>query len=153
MQPYIIVTKAFTLLSLSIGRPSTMSVSLLNISFIWTPSVLTLFKYSGNLYALWVPNTIFTYGNSFKILSAIPSCCIIHPHIPIIRSGFFFFNFLRAPKLPKTLFSAFSLTQQVLNNIIPASSLFSVLVYPILLSIPESFSESSSFIWQPQVSI
>ena len=80
MQPYIIVTKAFTLLSLSIGRPSTMSVSLLNISFIWTPSVLTLFKYSGNLYALWVPNTIFTYGNSLTLK--------LRPKTEYLKSGY-----------------------------------------------------------------
>lgn len=64
------------------------------------------------------------------MVSAIPFCCIMQPVTAIIKFGFLDFKPLSIPKLPYTLSSAFSLTQQVLNIITSAFSLSSVLIYP-----------------------
>ena len=60
LQPFIIVTDAFILSFLLIGSPSIISPSISNISCIFSLLQITLYKSSGNLCIVCVPNRIST---------------------------------------------------------------------------------------------
>ena len=62
LQPYMIVTEADLLLFLFIGNPSYISPSISKISFILFFSDITLYKSSGNLCKVCVPNMMSIYG-------------------------------------------------------------------------------------------
>ena len=62
LHPFIIVTEAFMLLSLFIGKPSKISPSISITSFTFSLVFNALNKSSGNLYNVCVPNTTSTNG-------------------------------------------------------------------------------------------
>ena len=126
LQPYIIGTLAFTLLSLITGSPSAITPSLSGIDSVLRFSLSFSYIICGNVCITCVPKMISTCGNDFLIRCAICSCCTIQPPTAIIRFLFFSFSFLSAPILPKTLSSAFSLTAQVLKRIRSANAVSGV---------------------------
>ena len=76
----------------------------------------------------------------------------MQPQIATFMCGFFFLRWLILPSRPNVLWSALSLTVQVLKITKSASS-DSDGANPDLIRIPISFSESLAFIWQPKVTV
>ena len=76
----------------------------------------------------------------------------MQPHRAMTISGFSFFAWVRAPRLPNTRSSACSRTAQVFRMTRSASAGLSVKVKLIASSMPISFWPSATFCWQPKVS-
>ena len=80
---------------------------------------------------------------------AMPGCCTMQPHTPMIRPGLSFLSSLSQVTLPRARRSALSRTQQVLKMTRSASRRSAASAMPIPDRMPASFSESCAFIWQP----
>ena len=98
---------------------------------------------------LWVPITTSTHG-ALSLTSSL-SFCAAHPPTSNLRSIPSSFHFFNWPSVPYNLSSAFSLIVHVLINIISAESSMVAFVIPSSSNMPAIFSESCSFIWQPNV--
>ena len=85
-------------------------------------------------------------GYRFMSFSAMPGCCTMQPHTPVISSGFTFFNSLSQPTLPSARRSALSRTQQVLYMTRSASSRDAASCMPMRSSMPAICSLSCAFI-------
>jgi hypothetical protein len=81
-----------------------------------------------------------------------PSCCATQPVTPT-TIGRFRFRCEKLRSRVKTASSAFSRTLQVLRMTTSASRSVEAARRPSFLRLPEIFSLSWAFIWQPQVSI
>ena len=96
------------------------------------------------------PNTTSTYGA--RSTTAGPSWLATQPPTAIIKPGLARFRCLTRPRSANSFSCAFSRTEQVLNTIRSASSGRAAGSKPSASrSTSAIFSESYSFIWQPNV--
>ncbi len=153
LQPYMMLTKPKYGFERFSGSPSQMVPPVSSTSNTCTRSLSTFSRYSGNRYALCVPNTRSIKGYWRISDSAMPSSCVMQPPTQMISSGLSFFSSFSQITLPSALFSAFSRTQQVLYRIRSASSRVAASVKPISVSMPANVSLSRTFIWQPSVTM
>ena len=139
------LTLALYLSSYLIGTSSSKVLLTSIYSILSFPFIIVLYNFSGKILIQLVPSTISTNLYDFFIFSKMCFCCVMHPTIAIYTSSFFSFLCFNIPSLPKSVFSAFSLPQQVLNKY--TFELFSSpFSNPIDSNIPAYFSESFSFI-------
>ena len=98
---------------------------------------------------LCVPITTSTHGA--LSLTNVLSFWAAQPPTNNFLSDCLFFHCLSCPKVPYNLSSAFSRIVQVLMKRTSALSSELALIIPSSSNIPAIFSESCSFIWQPNV--
>ena len=115
-----------------------------------SPVALALRSNSGSLSSSPGPHSRSTNGN-FRIRSR-PSRSAMHPSTPSSRSGWRLLRAFIIPRRDHTFCSACSRTEHVLYRITPAASASAVNRYPSARNCDTTSSESSSFIWHPNVS-
>ena len=89
--------------------------------------------------------------NGMRAMISSPILSAAHPRTPTTTSGRLRLTCLSRPRWDRKRFSACSLTLQVLKSTTSAEPMSSTWLRPSASRMPETSSESSRFIWQPNV--